>query len=96
MFPKKQVPKKHSHAIHAHAHKSQPLHHAKHPKHVHTPHAHHAFMYGKVFSCTYCAVKVIWLNFAMIELMHRIIMFGFGILTFKDPRKFGYQSQQIC
>ena len=32
-------------------------HHAKHPKHAHTPHTHHAFMYGKVFSCTYCGRK---------------------------------------
>ena len=57
MFPKKHVPKKHSHAIHAHVHKSQPLHHAKHPKHVHTPHTHHAYINGKVFSCTYCGCK---------------------------------------
>ena len=54
MFPKKHVPKKQSHAIHTHVHKSQPSHshHAKHPKH--TPHTHHAFMYGKVYACTYC------------------------------------------
>ena len=57
LFPKKQVPKKQSHAIHAHIHKSQPLHHVKHPKHVHTPHSHHAYMYGKIFSCTYCGRK---------------------------------------
>ena len=54
MFSKKHIPKKQSHATHTHIHKSQPLHHAKHPKHAHTP---HAFMYGKVFSCTYCGRK---------------------------------------
>ena len=96
MFSKKHVPKKHSHAIHTHAHKSQPLHHAKHPKHAHTPHNIMHSCMAKYFHAHIVAVKVIWLNFAMIELMHRIIMFEFGILTFKDPRKIGYQSQQIC
>ena len=57
MFPKKQVPKKHTHAIHAHG--SQSLHHAEHPKHVHTPHTHHAYMYGKCFHAHIVAVKVI-------------------------------------
>ena len=57
MFPKKHVPKNHSHATHTHVHKSQPLHHAKHSNHAHTPHTHHAFMYGKVFLYTYCGRK---------------------------------------
>ena len=56
MFPKKQAPKKQSH-VHAHVHTSQPLHHAKPHKHAHTSHTHHAFMYGKVFSCSYCGRK---------------------------------------
>ena len=58
MFPKKQAPKKNVHHAHAHVHKSQSLHHAKYPKDVHTSHTHHAFMYGKVYACTYCYDRI--------------------------------------
>jgi len=62
MFLKKHTPKKHTHATHTLTHKSQHLHthHAKHTtqiKYVHTPHTHHAFIYGKIYACTYCAQK---------------------------------------
>ena len=50
MFPKKQAPKKNIHHAHAHAHvhTTQPIHRGKPPKHAHTSHTHHAFMYGRV------------------------------------------------
>ena len=59
MFPKKHTPKKQTHATHTHTHKSQHLHthHAKHitqTKHIDTPHTHRAFIYGKIYACTYC------------------------------------------
>ena len=66
MFPKRQAPKKQSYAhthAHAHVHISQPLHHAKPSKHAHTSHTHHAFMYGKVFSFSYCGHKGHLANF---------------------------------
>ena len=59
IFPKKHIPKKQSHITHTHVHKSQTSHshHTKHPKHVHTSHTHHAFIYGKVYACTYYGRK---------------------------------------
>ena len=68
MFPEKLTPKKHVHTTHAHhtththTPRSQPLHthHARlstHTKHVHTPHTHHTFIYGRIYSCTYCGRK---------------------------------------
>ena len=69
IFPKKLTPKKHIHTTHAHrtthtyTPKSQHIytHHARHTthtKHIHTPHFHHAFIYGRVYSCTCMAEKV--------------------------------------
>jgi len=65
MFPKKQAPKKQPHAFHAraHVHTTQHIRRAKPPKHAHTSHTHHAFMYGKVFSCSYCGRKGHLANF---------------------------------
>ena len=63
MFPKKQAPKKHAFHTHAHVHTSQPQRHAKPPKHAHPTYTHHAFMYGKVFSCAYCSRKGHLANF---------------------------------
>ena len=61
MFPKKQASKKHVfHAhTHAHVHTTQPLHRGKPPKHAHPTHTHthHAFMYRKVFTCSFCGRK---------------------------------------
>ena len=68
MFPKKHTPKKHVHTTHAHhtthTHnpKSQHIHthharHTTHTKYVHTPHSHYAFIYCRVYSCTYCGWK---------------------------------------
>ena len=53
IFLKKNSSKKHIYATHAHNSKS-------HTKHAHVPHAHHthfAFMYGRVYTCTYCDRK---------------------------------------
>jgi len=61
MFPKKQAHKKN--AFHAHAHTTQPIHRGKPPKHAHTSHTHHAFMYGRVFSCSHCGRKGHLANF---------------------------------
>ena len=70
MFPKRHTPRKHVHVSHAiHAYTSQAQHaHTQHAKHdTHTKHAyasharhtrtHHAFMYDRVYSCTYCGRK---------------------------------------
>ena len=69
MFSKKHTPKKHVHTTHAHhtththAPKSQHVHtqhHVRQPthtKHARTPHSHHTFIYGRVYSCTYCGRK---------------------------------------
>ena len=68
MFPKKHTPKKNVHTTHAHhiththTPKSQHIHthhtrHATHTKHAYTPHTHHAFIYGRVYSYTYCGWK---------------------------------------
>ena len=51
MFSKKNSAKKYIHTTHAHTCKSQ---HA-HVWHAH--HTHHAFKYGRVYSCTYCGRK---------------------------------------
>jgi len=68
MFPKKLTPRKHVHTTRAHhttltyTPKSQHIHthhvtHTTHTKYVHTPHSHHAFIYDRVYSCTYCGRK---------------------------------------
>ena len=61
MFPKKHILKKQTHTTHTHTHKSQYLHsyHAKHVHklNIHTPYTHHAFMYDKIYACTYCDRK---------------------------------------
>ena len=62
MFLKKHISKKQSHATHTHAHKSQHVHshHAKHvhKPNIHTPHTHHAFMYGKIYAALIVAERV--------------------------------------
>ena len=53
MFSKKNASKSHIHTTHAHISKS-------HTKHAHAPHAHHAhhaFMNGRIYTCTYCGQK---------------------------------------
>ena len=57
MFPKKQASKKNTYHAHAHVHTTQPLHRGKPPKHAHPTHTHHAFMYRKVFTCSFCGRK---------------------------------------
>ena len=53
MFSKKNSSKKYIHATHAHTSKS----HIKNAHVSHAQHTHHAFMYDRVYSCTYCDRK---------------------------------------
>ena len=93
MFPKKQAPKKNAHV---HVHATQPKQHGKLPRHAHTTHTHHAFMYGRVFSCSHCGRKGHLANFCYDRLNVSRHNVWVEALTFKDPRKFGYQNQQLC
>ena len=55
MFPKRHTPRKHFHVSHAtHAH-TRHVKHAIHNKQGHVSHTHHAFMYGRIYTCTYCS-----------------------------------------
>ena len=62
MFSKRQTQIK-SHTSHvSHAHRQYYAHHATHTSHFHATHTHHAhtyhaFLYAKVYSCTYCGRK---------------------------------------
>ena len=53
MFSKKNYLQRHIHTTHTHTSKSYTKH--AHAPHVH--HTHHAVMYGRVYSCTYCSRK---------------------------------------
>jgi len=67
MFSKRQTQRKShfSHTTHAHIQSQSHAHHAHHATHtkhaytIHVHHAqtHHAFLYAKVYSCTYCGRK---------------------------------------
>ena len=53
MFSKKKSSKKHIHTTYAPTSKS----HTKHAHILHAYHTHHAFVCGRVYSCTYCGQK---------------------------------------
>ena len=82
------------HTKYAHkTHNTKHAHQAQHTKHAHQAQNshHHAFMYAKVFTCTYCDRNGHLAKFCYnkLNLEDRNIW----ILIPKDPKGYGYQNQ---